>query len=146
MKLVKFNNRFPQSNNLMNHFFGSELLNGGNSLYWGNQHSTPKVNILETDNEFSIEVAAPGFDKKDFNVVIENDILTIEASKDQSKEDKQYSLYEFTYDSFKRSFSLPENKVKESTVSARYENGILYISLPKKEEAKAQPKRLIDIH
>jgi len=145
MKLVRFNNRFPQSNSLMNHFFGSELLNEANVLHGGQHYNTPKVNIEETDDSFSIEVAAPGFNKDDFNVSIENDLLTIEASKDETKTRKHYSHYEFTYGSFKRSFSLPENKVKEAKIEAKYENGILNISLPKKEEAKAQPKRLIDI-
>jgi len=145
MKLVRFNNRIPQTNNLFSQLFGSELINDSDFLSDVQRFNTPKVNIEETDDNYNIEVAAPGFDKKDFNVTVENNVLTIEASKEATKEDKTFSHYEFSYGTFKRSFSLPENKLKESKISANYKNGILNISLPKKDEAKAQPKRLIDI-
>jgi len=146
MKLVRFNNRFPQTNSLMNHFFGSEILNEVNGLHGGKQNSTPKVNITETDHDFIIEMAAPGYDKNDFNLSLENDVLSIEAVKEDKKEAQKYSHYEFNFSSFKRSFTLPENKVKEAKITAQYNNGILHISLPKKEEAKTQPKRLININ
>jgi len=146
MRLVRFNNRYPQTGNLLNHFFGNELLNDSDVLKGGQYFNTPKVNIRETEDAFAIEVAAPGFDKKDFNVELENNVLTIEAAKEDDNESKDYSHFEFKYGSFKRSFTLPKDKVKESKVSAKYENGILNISLPKKEEAKAKPKRLIDIY
>lgn len=145
MRLVKFNNRYPQSGSLLNHFFGHEFLNDSDLLKGGQYFNTPKVNIQETDDAFNIEVAAPGFNKKDFNVELENGLLTIEVSKEEKKEAKNYSHFEFNYGSFKRSFTLPKDKVKESKISAKYENGILNIQLPKKEEAKAKPKRLIDI-
>ena len=145
MTLVRFNNRYPQSGSLLNHFFGNEFLNDSNFLKGGQYFNTPKVNIKETDEAFAIEVAAPGFDKKDFNIELDNNILTIEAAKETKKEEKQYSHYEFNYGSFKRSFALPKDKLKESNIEAKYENGILNIALPKKEEAKPKPKRLIDI-
>ncbi|MCU4157172.1 Hsp20/alpha crystallin family protein [Carboxylicivirga sp. A043] len=145
MTLVRFNNRYPQSGSLLNHFFGNEFLNDSNFLKGGQYFNTPKVNIKETDEAFAIEVAAPGFDKKDFNIELDNNILTIEAAKETKKEEKQYSHYEFNYGSFKRSFTLPKDKLKESKIEAKYENGILNIALPKKEEAKPKPKRLIDI-
>jgi HSP20 family protein len=145
MRLVRFNNRFPQSGSLLNHFFGNELLNDSDFVRGGQYFNTPKVNIRETDDVFSIEVAAPGFDKKDFSVELDNNILTIEVKKEESKEENKYSHYEFNYGSFKRSFTLPKDKVKESNIEAKYENGILNIALPKKEEAKPKPKRLIDI-
>ncbi|MCG8578555.1 MAG: Hsp20/alpha crystallin family protein [Bacteroidales bacterium] len=145
MRLVRFNNRYPQSGSLLNHFFGNELLNDSDYSKGGQYYNTPKVNIRETDDAFAIEVAAPGFDKKDFNVEVDNNILTIAATKEDKKEEKGYSHFEFKYGSFKRSFSLPKDKVKESNIEAKYENGILNIALPKKEEAKPKPKRLIDI-
>ncbi len=145
MTLVRFNNRFPQSGSLLNHFFGRELMRDNDWFYGGQSYNTPKVNIEETDDAFAISVAAPGFEKKDFNVELENDVLTIEVKKEVANKDKNYSHFEFNYGSFKRSFTLPENKVKESKISAKYDNGILHVTLPKKDEAKAKPKRLIDI-
>lgn len=145
MRLVKFNNRYPQTSDMLNHFFGRELMNDSDFFKGGQCFDTPRVNIQETEEVFAIEVAAPGYDKKDFNVELDNNVLTIEATKEDKTEDKNYSHYEFKYGSFKRSFALPKDKVKESGISAKYEKGILNIVLPKKEEAKAQPKRLIDI-
>ncbi|MBS2210463.1 Hsp20/alpha crystallin family protein [Carboxylicivirga mesophila] len=145
MRLVKFNNRYPQSGNLLNHFFGDELLSAADTLKGGQCFDTPKVNIQENDDAFAIEVAAPGYEKKDFNVTVDNNVLTIEVVKEEEAENKKYSHYEFTYGSFKRSFSLPKDKVNDAKISATYNNGILNVLLPKKEEAKAQPKRLIDI-
>lgn len=146
MRLVKFNNRYPQSNDLLNHFFGNELLNGADTLKGGQCHDTPKVNIQEKEDAFAIDVAAPGYDKKDFNIAVDNNVLTIEVvNKKDGAGNKKYSHYEFSYGSFKRSFSLPKDKVNDDKISATYNNGILNILLPKKEEAKARPKRLIDI-
>ena len=145
MKLVRFNNRYPQSGSLLNHFFGNEFMNDSDFFKGGHYYNTPKVNIRETEDAFAIEVAAPGFDKKDFNVELENDVLTIEVSKEEKAEKNNYLHYEFNYGSFKRSFTLPKDKVMDSKISAKYDNGILNIQLPKKEEAKAKPKRLIDI-
>ncbi len=145
MRLVRFNNSYPQTGNLLNHFLGSELMNDSDIFKGGRSFDTPRVNIEETEEAFAIEVAAPGYNKKDFNVELENNILTIEATKEEKEETKKYSHYEFKYGSFKRSFTLPKDKVSESKISAKYENGVLNILLPKKEEAKAQPKRLIDI-
>ncbi|WP_439184000.1 Hsp20/alpha crystallin family protein [Carboxylicivirga taeanensis] len=144
MRLVRFNNAHPQTG-LLNHFFGNELLKDAEYINGGYRFETPKVNIQENEDAFAIEVAAPGFNKKDFNVELDNNVLTIEAVKEDKQETKNYSHYEFRYGSFKRSFTLPKDKVKESKISAKYENGVLNIWLPKKEEAKAQPKRLIDI-
>ncbi len=145
MRLVRFNNGYSQPNNLLNHLFGNELVNGSELLKGGQYFDTPKVNIQENDDAFTIEVAAPGYRKEDFNVELDNNLLTISAVKEEKEESNKYSHYEFTYGSFKRSFTLPKDKVKASKIEAKYEDGILNILMPKKEEAKAQPKRLIDI-
>lgn len=94
--------------------------------------SMPAVNIAETDNEYSVEVAAPGYKKEDFKVRVENDMLNISAEvKSESLEEKKnYTRKEYGYHSFKRSFTMPDN-VKDDQISARFENGILYLSLPK---------------
>ncbi len=110
--------------------------------------SIPAVNIQETDDNFSVEVAAPGKTKEDFNIELDNDVLTIssEEKKENETSDKKgrYTRREFSYSTFKRAFSLPET-VDSQKISASYKNGVLEISLPKKEEAKIQAKRMIEI-
>lgn len=110
--------------------------------------SIPAVNIKESDDSFEVEVAAPGKAKEDFNIELDNDVLTIssETKKEDetSSENGRFTRKEFSYSTFKRAFSLPES-VDSSKISASYNNGVLMISLPKKEEAKIQAKRMIEI-
>ena len=109
--------------------------------------SLPAVNIIETDDEFSIEFAAPGKKREEFNIELDNELLTISSTNEEkpsSKETANYTRREFSYSSFKRSFTLPET-VNLSKIDASYTDGILTVNLPKLEEAKKQPKRLIDI-
>lgn len=110
--------------------------------------SIPAVNIQETEDSFSVEVAAPGKTKEDFNIELDNDVLTIssEEKKENETSDKKgrYTRKEFSYTNFKRAFSLPET-VDSEKISAAYNSGVLEITLPKKEEAKVQPKRMIEI-
>ena len=103
--------------------------------------SLPAVNIKENDSSFEVEVAAPGYQKTDFKIDIQNGVLHISAeTKDEKAEETEnYTRKEFSYSSFNRSFSLPEN-VKEENVTARYENGLLMLKLEK--AAKAQPKAI----
>lgn len=105
------------------------------------------VNIKETDESYTVELMAPGMKKEDFNIEIDNDLLTISAevkSESTEQEEGKYTRREFSYSSFKRAFTLPES-VKEDDINASYQDGILRIALPKKEEALPKPKRLIDI-
>ncbi|HXH19121.1 MAG TPA: Hsp20/alpha crystallin family protein [Chitinophagales bacterium] len=106
----------------------------------------PPVNIIEKDNEFDVEVAAPGMKKEDFHVTCDDGMLTIKAEREEKKEEKEknYTRREYNYNSFERSFTLPES-VKADQVKAKYEDGVLRLTLPKKEEAKARPKREIKI-
>ncbi len=109
--------------------------------------TTPAVNVKETDNDFMIEVAAPGLDKKDFKVDVDNHVLTISSEKEfknEEKEDGRYMRREFGYASFNRSFSLPE-AVDAEKIKAKHKDGILMISIPKKEEAKRKPAKQIEI-
>ncbi|WP_335966569.1 Hsp20/alpha crystallin family protein [Galbibacter sp. PAP.153] len=112
--------------------------------------SVPAVNIKEEDNKFSLEVAAPGMKKEDFNVEIDKNVLTVsadvkkESEEKDSKENARYSRKEFSYTSFKRIFTLPET-VDSDKINATYEDGVLVLALPKKEEALPKPKRLIEI-
>jgi HSP20 family protein len=126
-------------------FFGDDFLSGIFGQSTG--VSKPAVNIKEDKEDFKIEVAAPGLSKKDFKVDIDNDVLTISSVKKDEKEEKdgeKYMRREFSYSSFKRSFSLPET-VDSDKIKAAHKDGVLEITIPKRNEAKVKPPRSIDI-
>lgn len=105
----------------------------------------PAVNIVETDKDFRIELVAPGLDKNAFKLAVDKDLLTITATKNEEKvEGEKLRLKEFAFTSFSRSFHLPE-VVNTDLIGAKYDQGILAVTLPKKEEALPQPARQIDI-
>jgi HSP20 family protein len=108
--------------------------------------NVPAVNIKETDTSFGIELAAPGKKKEDFNIEIDHNVLTISSEEKTEKEktEGKYTRKEFSYSSFRRAFTLPET-VNTESINATYENGVLYVALPKREEALPKPKRLIEI-
>lgn len=113
-----------------------------NDRFWNGKANEPALNIKETDKFFDIELAAPGFEKEDFKVTVEDGYLNIGAEKTVSKEEKEeeYTRREFSYNSFERGLPLPEN-VKEEEIAAKYKNGILRFKLMKKEtEEKKKPK------
>jgi len=149
MSLVK---RTPADNwlpSIFDDMFKTDWL-GGTSNVNNIGVSIPAVNIQETEDNFLVEVAAPGKVKEDFNIELNNDVLTIssEAKKENTETKKEgkgkFTRREFSYSTFKRAFSLPET-VDSSKINASYENGVLLINLPKKEEAKVPAKRLIEI-
>ena len=94
--------------------------------------NTPAANIAETDKEYSIELAVPGYRKDDFKVKVDKDMLTIsaETKSETSENNKEYTRKEYNYSSFARSFRLPDN-VKDDAISAKYDNGILHLNIPK---------------
>ncbi|MGB5188794.1 Hsp20/alpha crystallin family protein [Robiginitalea sp.] len=106
----------------------------------------PAVNILEGETDFTLELAVPGQKKEDFNVELDNDVLTISMETQSEVDEKQaeYTRREFRYTSFKRAFTLPES-VNQEAIKADYKDGILSFTLPKKEEALPRAKRLIEI-
>ncbi len=109
--------------------------------------TTPSVNVSEDNENVVLEVAAPGLDKKDFNIAVEKDQLIISATKEAQAEDKEegkWTRKEFNYQSFKRSFHLSD-KIETDKIEAEYNNGILKLVLPKKEEAKPNAPATIDI-
>ncbi len=140
MSIVKRNNLlFPS---LMNEFFRPDWFGGMETL----NNTVPAVNIKENDKDFELELAIPGFKKEDFNIEVDENILTISSEVKSENESKEhnYTKREFSYASFKRAFTLPET-VDEDNINANYESGILRLSLPKREEALPKPKRLIEI-
>ena len=111
-----------------------------------NRSNLPAVNILDGEKDFTLELAVPGKKKEDFNVELDNDVLTISMESQSEVKDKQaeYTRREFHYTSFKRAFTLPES-VNQEDIKADYKDGILTFTLPKKEEALPKAKRLIEI-
>jgi HSP20 family protein len=118
-------------------FFSSPSLRG---------QSIPAVNVREHENNYELEVAAPGFDKKDFQISIDNRQLTIAGEKKTEEQEKEehYTRREFGYASFSRTFTLPEN-VQEENIQARYENGVLRILLGKRQLTHSKAKKPIEI-
>ena len=103
----------------------------------GRALTTPAVNIAENKNNFEVTVAAPGLKKSDFNIDVEDNMLTISCEKEERKEEKdeRYTRKEYNYSSFSRSFTLPEEVIKDK-IEAAYEDGVLHITLPKTEQTK----------
>ena len=138
---------FPATKFFSNGFF-DELLNRGIGDFVGNDHqfSQPSVNVTETDQAFKLALAAPGFEKQNFELNVENGQLVITAKREEKTEEAstekvRFLRREFRYESFKRSFKLP-NTVNQDLISAVYDNGILNIEIPKKEEAKPIAKSI----
>ncbi|SKC97623.1 HSP20 family protein [Chitinophaga ginsengisegetis] len=148
MSLIKRNgNTFPAFPSLFDDFFGRELFNWGNNNFSSTSTTVPAVNIKETTDAFEVEVAAPGMEKGDFNITLDGNLLTISSAKQQQEEKKEqnYTRREFSYQSFQRSFELAKDVVDEDKINARYENGLLHLTIPKKEEAKQKGPRTIQV-
>ncbi|WP_222984694.1 Hsp20/alpha crystallin family protein [Flagellimonas meishanensis] len=140
MSIVKINKLlFPS---LMNDFMGPDWFGGTDN--WNT--SVPAVNIKDNEKNFELELAVPGGKKDDFTVEVDNDVLTIssEVKMENEETNDNYTRKEFSFSSFKRAFTLPET-VDGSKIDAKYEDGILRLTLPKKQEALPKPKRLIAI-
>jgi HSP20 family protein len=105
--------------------------------FFGRELNVPAVNIVEEKDDFKVSLAVPGMKKDDFNISIEGNMLTISCEKEERKEEKEkrFTRKEYNFSSFSRSFTLPDDVMKDK-IDAKYEDGILKLSLPKKEEAK----------
>lgn len=144
MTLIKWKpatSNFPTSlSSYIDSFFNDDFFNFPASF------TQPSVNVIENDKEYRLEVAVPGFNKEDFNIDLDHNVLTIcGEKKNENKEEKEnYTRREFSYASFQRSFTLPET-VNAENISAAYENGILRVQLPKKVQEKKEHKKTIKI-
>ncbi len=143
--LAKRNENYLPS--FFDRFWNNELMDWGHSNYSSTNTSLPAVNVKETDDDFIIELAAPGMDKNDFKINFKNNVLSISSEKQNEKEEKKenFTRKEFSYQSFQRSFTVSDNVVVSDKIEAKYDNGILNITLPKREEVKPQPEREIKI-
>ena len=129
-------------------FFNRSLSNWGLTNFSDAGTTLPAVNIRETEDSYEVEMAAPGMKKEDFKIELDNNILTISSEKTDEYEDNEkekYSRREFSYQSFQRSFTLPKEVVDDEKIGAQYQNGVLRLTIPKKEEAKQKPPRKIQI-
>ena len=149
MTLAKLSNHwFPSLPSIFDRFFDEELMDWSRTNYSSTDTTLPAVNVKENNNEFLIDVAAPSLNKEDLTVHYANGSLTISSEKKSELEEKdgeRVTRREFSYQSFQRSFTIPENIVDTEKIGANYENGILHITLPKQEELKTTPTKQIEI-
>lgn len=136
MKIAKYNSIDNWVENFLNNDFVS---------FMGSDSTTniPKVNVKETEKGFILELAAPGLEKEDFNLELDDNVLTITVSKEtaEEKNSEKYTRKEYNFQSFKRAFSLPK-QTDPARISASYRNGILYIDLLKTEETDKLVKKI----
>jgi len=145
MSIIKRNELFP---GVFDDFFSRDLWNWGLNNNSSTNTTIPAVNIRETNENFEVEMAAPGMNKEDFKVELDGNMLTIisELQKEnEEKEGERYTRKEFSYQSFQRTFQLPKDVVDADKIEAKYENGVLRLLVPKKEEAKPKPPKTIQI-
>lgn len=132
-----------QEVSLLDRLFNNDMFNRDFSE---TNTTLPSVNIKENEDKFSVEMAVPGFNKNDFNIELNNNNLSISSEKEENEhtEGERYTRKEFSYQSFRRSFTLP-NTVDGEKISAEYKNGVLSVDIPKREEAKPRPPKQIAI-
>ncbi len=123
----------------------NEWFDTGGSM-WNRMMKVPAVNIMENKNNFEVALAAPGLKKDDFKIDVDGNLLTISSEKEENKEekDKKFTRKEYSYSCFSRTFTLPEDVLRDK-IEARYENGVLTLVMPKKEEAKKPEARHITV-
>ncbi len=141
MTLLTKSSLFPRTSSLLDEFFNDErFLNPDWGRGW---NRVPSANVIEKDDLFQIDLAAPGMKKTDFHVDIDNGQLTISSEQKDETEEKgeHYTRLEFSYNIFSRSFLLPES-VNAEKIKAKYEDGILRLELPKKKEVKLKKKEI----
>jgi HSP20 family protein len=148
MSVIKRNGWQPVMPGFFNDFLTRDLWDWGLSNNSNTNTTIPSVNIKETNDAFDVEVAAPGMRKEDFKVELDGNMLTISSERsdeNNEKEGEYYSRREFSYQSFQRKFHLPKDVVDSDKIEAHYDNGLLHLVIPKKEEAKQKPPRMIQI-
>jgi HSP20 family protein len=137
MALIKYNKRFPT---ILDEFFNDDwfdFLPRTNSI----DNYTPLGDVIENDESFTLDLMLPGFEKKDINMKVDENVLSIEAERQKSEKDK-YNRVESYFGKWKRSFTLPDH-VDVDNINASYENGVLKVTIPKTEEKVSS--KLIEI-
>ncbi len=145
MLLVRNSNQAPS---VFNRYFDGEMFDWNNRHFSKTNTTLPSVNIKENAESFAVELAAPGFEKADFKIELNRNLLTISSDKKletETNEGEVFTKREFSYQSFSRSFTLPQI-ADGDRIDANYANGILTVIIPKREEAKPKPARTIEIN
>lgn len=149
MTIMKRNgNLFNTMPGFLDDFFNRDLFDWNNSNFSRTDTTLPAVNIKETPENFEVEMAAPGMDKEDFKIELDGNLLTISSEKKQQQEegdDQKYSRKEFSYQSFHRTFRLSKDVVDAEKIQAKYTNGVLQLLIPKHEQVKQKPARMINV-
>ena len=133
---------------LFDDFINRDNFNWRMSNFSNTNTTIPAVNIKETAESYKVEVAAPGMSKNDFKVSLEGDLLTISSEKSEQQEEtesEKFTRREFSYQAFERSFTLHKEVVDLDKIEAKYEEGVMSLLIPKKEEVKVKAPRLINI-
>jgi HSP20 family protein len=146
MTLIRTSDRLYPA--LFNNLFGREFMDWSNTGFSADNATLPAVNIIENDDQIQIEVAAPGMKKEDFKVDLDNNRLTVSVEKEVVKNEKsdRFARREFCYGSFRRQFNIPVETINGDQIQATYKDGILLLTLPKREEVKPKPARAIEIN
>lgn len=146
--ITKRNDSMPIFRSLFDDFFTKDLFDWKSKHFSDLGSTLPSVNVKETERGFNVELAAPGKKKEDFKIELNHNVLTISSeNKDEKSEkdnDGKYTRREFNYQSFSRSFTLPES-IENSKIEASYSDGVLHISIPKKEIAAKSSSKTIEI-
>ena len=145
MLVLRNTNQIPS---LFDRFFDGDMFDWSNRNFSNTNTTIPSVNIKENADAFTVEVAAPGFEKGDFKIELNLNTLSISSEKkveNETKEGEVFTKREFSYQSFSRSFTLPQI-ADGDRIEANYQNGILTVLIPKREEAKPKPARMIEIN
>ncbi len=145
MTLIRTSNRMYPT--VFSQLFNRELADWNPAEFSTERRSLPAVNILEDENRIQIEVSAPGRKKEDFKLNLDQNLLTISAELTEEKRElgDHYSRMEFGYSSFSRQFNIPVETINGDEIQATYQDGILLLTLPKREELKPKPARAIEI-
>ncbi len=149
MNIIKRNGNLSNSiPSLFNDFFSREMYNWGETNFSNEGTTLPAVNVKEDNDNFEVQLAAPGMKKDNFKIHLDGNLMTISSESSFENEDNKgddYTRREFSYQSFQRSFTLPKDVVDADNIKAKYADGILKLTIPKKEEAKQKPPRMIEI-
>lgn len=143
--LFKPDRRVSSMNTFFDDFFSKDLFDWSNKNFSDVGTTLPSVNIKETTEAFRVDLAAPGMKKEDFKIEIHNNVMTISAEKKNEKQEKDnegnYTRREFSYESFSRAFALPL-AILEDKIEAAYQDGILKLTIPKKEKTTPVAKKI----
>ena len=147
MPLIKRNENYLAWSNLFKDYFNHDWLDWTTRNFSETNTTLPSVNISESTDSYEVDMAAPGLEKKDFKVELNHEVLTISSEKkvdNETKNGKQFTRREYSYQSFRRSFTLPDT-VESEKISAKYENGVLKVAIPKKAVTKTKSLKTIEI-